>query len=344
MICACCRVREANKKNTHYLTDSIIRSCLNIDGSASREKGLYANLSNLSHAEIGFQRSTPPEKLSEEMGRLPNEEEIERAKKNPFAVDNVFCDTCEDLFTEIENEFTSRILPQLRGKDLSSLGNFTSTDVKAIRLFFYLQIWRSAICIPEFQLSGQVMESLRSFILDHRNTASKELSVYPMSIAYLETRGDKTLTDEEAFTKNYIAHLRHKNPFVVIMNDFVLQFYENTDEVAPPSLYGINKEDFRNFINVNETEFKIRILNNSQRLDFLHTYITEIAKERIGFYGRKFIEVWEKATGTSPAKEIIDEYLYVLTKNENESILNYTQEVVFQITRDYIVKKLEVKD
>ncbi|MBK8657107.1 MAG: hypothetical protein IPN20_25120 [Haliscomenobacter sp.] len=38
-ICALCAKNEANKKNTHYLTDGIIRSCLNEDGSNVREKG-----------------------------------------------------------------------------------------------------------------------------------------------------------------------------------------------------------------------------------------------------------------------------------------------------------------
>jgi hypothetical protein len=45
MICALCKEREANKKNTHYLTDGVIRSCLNHDGGNERENGLYFDVS-----------------------------------------------------------------------------------------------------------------------------------------------------------------------------------------------------------------------------------------------------------------------------------------------------------
>jgi len=59
MICALCKNREADKKNTHYLTDGIIRSCLNQDGSGDREKGFYFDLSNKSsYVEFNFQRET----------------------------------------------------------------------------------------------------------------------------------------------------------------------------------------------------------------------------------------------------------------------------------------------
>lgn len=55
MICALCKNREADKKNTHYLTDGIIRSCLNQDGSGDREKGFYFDLSNKSsYVEFNF--------------------------------------------------------------------------------------------------------------------------------------------------------------------------------------------------------------------------------------------------------------------------------------------------
>lgn len=45
-ICKFCEHNEATKKNTHYLTDGIIRSCLNIGGTNSREKGMMFDISN----------------------------------------------------------------------------------------------------------------------------------------------------------------------------------------------------------------------------------------------------------------------------------------------------------
>ena len=84
MICALCNKNEANKKNTHYLTDSIIRTCLNYKGDNEREKGYYFDLSNVNpFVEFNFQRETPYEVLKAALGREPNEEEINAAKSVP---------------------------------------------------------------------------------------------------------------------------------------------------------------------------------------------------------------------------------------------------------------------
>ena len=49
--------REANKKNTHYLSDGIIRKCLNIGGTNERERGYYFDISNENpFVEFNFQR------------------------------------------------------------------------------------------------------------------------------------------------------------------------------------------------------------------------------------------------------------------------------------------------
>ena len=47
MKCALCQDREANKRNTHYLSDGIIRKCLNIGGTNERERGFYFDISNV---------------------------------------------------------------------------------------------------------------------------------------------------------------------------------------------------------------------------------------------------------------------------------------------------------
>ncbi len=122
MICKLCGIKEANKKNTHYLTDSIIRSCLNVDGVNQREKGFMFNVSNRKvFMEFNFQRETPISSVESALGREPSEDEIEKAKQNAYSVDYVFCSSCEDIFTDIESVFVNEILPQLRGKDLTGI-------------------------------------------------------------------------------------------------------------------------------------------------------------------------------------------------------------------------------
>ncbi|MBL6446013.1 hypothetical protein JMN32_06815 [Fulvivirga sp. 29W222] len=112
------------------MTDSIIRRALNLDGSNMREKGLYFDMSEVSHIEFKFQRSTDIEKLEEELGRQADSEEIEQAKRNAYTVDYVFCDRCEKIFTEIETAFIEKILPLLRGSSSSEKEKFISAEVK----------------------------------------------------------------------------------------------------------------------------------------------------------------------------------------------------------------------
>ena len=137
MTCALCKAREANKKNTHFLTDGIIRSCLNLDGSKKREKGFYFNLSNDNpFIEFNFQRETPINKLKSSLAREVTDEENEKAKSIPFSVDNVFCSVCENYFTEIESKFINELLPIFRNTDLTDKDITNLTDIKTVRLFF----------------------------------------------------------------------------------------------------------------------------------------------------------------------------------------------------------------
>src|SRR5687768_3219748 len=101
MKCALCQIREADKKNTHFLTDSIIRSCLNFDGSNEREKGFYYDIStDKTFTDFNFQR-VGEEVIEKAVGRLATDEELEKARKIPFSVDYVFCTACESIFTKI---------------------------------------------------------------------------------------------------------------------------------------------------------------------------------------------------------------------------------------------------
>ncbi len=103
MTCALCLNKEATKKNTHYLTDGIIRSCLNLDGSNEREKGFYFDLSSKkAGVDFNFQRETPNKELEKTFGRLPTEEEIDNARKIPFSVNDVFCPDYENIFSTLK--------------------------------------------------------------------------------------------------------------------------------------------------------------------------------------------------------------------------------------------------
>lgn len=236
MICELCKERIANKKNTHYLTDSIIRTCLNQDGSNERETGFYFDLSNdTPFVDFNFQRGTSVGKLEESLGRPATEDEIEKAKDIPFSVDNVFCSVCEDIFTSIETAFTDNYLSEFRNKDLTDKDNVEFEDSKSFKMFFYLQVWRTAICEETFQLEESVKEKLRLAILNCQTLEDDEIPNFPIHITYLQTVGD-----EKAYTSNCVGCTSDTNPNIIFINDFVIQFFSSKENIKSIEFYGLN--------------------------------------------------------------------------------------------------------
>lgn len=334
MTCALCRNREANKKNTHFLTDGIIRSCLNIDSSNIREKGFYFDLStDLSYVDFNFQRATPVEKLKESLNREPTEQEIEDAKKIPFSVDYIFCKFCEDIFTIIENKFILNILPKFRNQNLTSCDVLKLAEIKIIRLFFYLQIWRTSICTKKCQISDKTSECLRSIILNHKTVEKSEINQFPISIIYLETLDD--------YTTNYVGFTDTKNPYIIFMNDLIVQFYESKESITFIDLSGLNsKSDFRDYINSQEDLFNFKILHDKSRVQFWRNFLTELkVKPTINRYTENFIKLWRKIFNKKPSKQLVEEYLNKIIGQEAFNVLKYSEEEIIEKTARFIKER-----
>jgi len=333
MICALCKDREANKKNTHFLTDGIIRSCLNLDGSKKREKGFYFDLSNdNAFIEFNFQRETSVDKLKSSLGREVTDEEIEKAKSIPFSVDNVFCNVCESYFTEIENKFINEILPSFRNTNLTGKDRINLTGIKTVRLFFYIQVWRAAICDDTLKISADIVENLRQIILNYKTCIVKELNHYPLAITYLQTTGD-----EAEYTTNYVGYTSDRNPNLIIMNDFVIQFYEVSDAVKFFRFYGLSTEqNYKELINCNEEQFIVNIFQNDKRKQFLKDFTTEKVKQTIQYYEDCFGELWLKFFGVNPPIQTTQEYLQALIGGEEFNVLKYTKEKLLDVTIQFI--------
>lgn len=338
MTCALCKEREADKKNTHFLTDGIIRSCLNLDGSKEREKGFYFDLSNdNAFIEFNFQRGTSVDKLKSSLGREVTEEEIEKAKSIPFSVDNVFCSVCENYFTEIENKFIGEILPNFRNTDLTGKDKTNLTDIKTVRLFFYIQVWRTAVCDDTLKISADVAENLRQVILNHSKVTANELNHYPIAITYLQTTGD-----EAEYTTNYVGFTNDRTPNLIIMNDFVIQFYENSDDVKFFNFYGLTTEqNYKELINCNEQEFIVNIFQNDRRKQLLKDFITsDRVKQTIQYYADRFGELWLKLFGVYPPVQTTQEYLQALTGGDEFNVLKYTKENIMEVTVKFVQSKI----
>jgi len=331
MTCPLCQQREGNKKNTHYLTDGIIRPCLNLNGGTEREKGLYFNMSTQGYIEMNFQRATNVEELEKELGRAPNDEEIERAKQNAYAVDNVFCNHCEDIFSSIEDEFISTILPKFREADISSTPRVELEDVRLSRLFWLIQFWRSAVCASQLKITPATIEEVRQIILDHSSAAIEELTAIPISVTYLRTEGEP-----HKMTNNFVGFIDRKNPLIIFMCDFVLQVFDSEEKIAFEEMFGLNDSDFREYVNHKEKKFKVKVLSDTSRKEFLEKYKLDEAHHRLKHYAAAMSKLWVQLFGRTVPPATLQRYIDELTNNPEHDILHYSKANVLKITHEFI--------
>ena len=257
--CVCCKDKPANKTNTHYLTDAIIKKSGNSTDN-ERNKGMWFNFSS-DEPELKprFEQSTPKKILDEVFKKELTDEEIKEYSQKGYAVDNVFCSDCEDIFTEIETQFTQNILPKFRGKDLTNISEMDIKEVVTIRLFAYIQVLRSAL-VGEIELDKKTVDELRNIVLNYKKLPIEAITNYPLSITYLETKGDTSL--------NATGFIPDKNPCLIFMCDFVIQFSESVKDLKPVELNGLNKpEDKLKYFNVGETLFKVKVMKDEERLE-----------------------------------------------------------------------------
>lgn len=329
MKCELCKEREADKKNTHYFTDAVIRQALNIDGGNKRERGFYFDMSNdRNFIEFNFQRNTPIEKFVEDTGRLPNQREIEKAKKVPFSVDNMFCSVCEKMFGEIENAFILKTLPKLRDNRLGEISEIEIKSSKQIRLFFYLQIWRNSICEPSFNLKDVTKEKLRNFILNHKTIELEKLNKFPLSITFLQT---------EDYTENIVGSTSDSNPYIIFLNDFIVQFYDKKEEIKYWDLYDINeKANYLDFINCDEDDFKIRVLDDDlRRKIYLSVVSTSKGNPMIKKLTHVFVDIYKMCFGRNPNENEISKYIKYIVDDDKEIIYQYDEEKITKKTAKY---------
>ncbi len=336
MKCALCKKNGADKKNTHFLTDAIIRTCLNEDGENIREKGFYFDVSNDSpFVEFNFQRRTTVEKLVSTLGREPNEDEIEKAKTIPFSVDYIFCSACEKKFTEIEDRFIQKYLDKFRSKEYNERAIIN--DYKAAKSFFLLQVWRTSICDEIFHIPENTAEKLRLLILNNNEATREQLSEFPLAVSFLITEnGDNPAA-------NFVGYTDDTEPNLIIMNDFIIQFFSSQKSVYFFDFYGLNDKDtYREMLNTSPDKFVIQIVSDEQRQKLLIDFITtDKVKSLKKFYADNFGKLWNALFGNYPSPYLTHKYLMYLTNGSENNLLHYTKDNIFDKTRQFIENQLK---
>lgn len=328
-VCSLCQINQANKKNTHYLTDSIIRTALNLDGSNVREKGFNFTFDSQNpNVELKFQKIDEVT-LLKETGRLPTEDEIEEAKKIPFSVDYVFCKSCEDRFTEIENSFNRKILSKLRGQDLSGLSVVEFEDVKICRDFFYIQVFRSAVA-GMLDLPPNVVGKLRDSLFNDADDRN-----FSLKVMHLETLGDQA-----EYTRHIVGFTSDKNPFVIYMNDFIIQICEEGIEPAFLHIYGISKEsDYYVNFNLNEKKFIIEIVKNEERNKYIKRVVDEQMNRMIKMYESWIGAVWRKVFQSNIPREELSEFFIELSYKNGFLAHKFSKYEMSKLIAEFIYRK-----
>jgi len=334
MKCKCCNIREADKKNTHYLTDAIIRKCLNHGGTNYREKGFMFGFSNRSpFIEFSFQRETKDTAVKDALGREPTDEEIEAAGMNAFSVNYHFCSNCEQCFGVIENEFIAVLLPRFRGV------NFQKENTRKIQLeeailarkFFLLQFWRTSVCDPEFNLPDTLRNKLHKGIF-YDNYVLKQI---PLRVTHLNTIGD-----DFEYTKNLVGILVERSNFVILFNDFILQAFESKENINYIELYGLNeKESFSELFNVNETYFEIDILFNQERQSFpLKLYERDFVKKALNSYQELFVRLFYERYGIDPDPKVVASFVEgIMCGKDTTEEKRYSAERIKEYISNYFI-------
>jgi len=322
MICSLCKVEKKTKKNTHYLTDSIIRTALNEGGVNVRDKGLYFEIDpdNL-FSSMKFQRATSPEKIEEMLGRESNEEEIiESINKIAYSVDDKFCKECEDIFGVIEVNFNEEILKYFREQEFSEDNKqieFNIEESKILRLFFLMQFWRTSICEEGFSLPEDISEQLRLKIL---NIDYNDLEKFHLSVTYLQTLPEEEDKegDDSYKTSNFIIITEGSNPYIIVMNDFVIQLYDMNSDLPFIKFYDLNNEEnYKSLLNFNQAKFTSLVFLNSQRKEFLYKMAESVAHLKIKDSLIFFKKNYELKFGNVPDIKLAQKYLDELSKYES---------------------------
>lgn len=327
MICKLCLLEKKAKSNTHYLSDFIIKTALNEDGVSTRGKGLYWGIdSRKLNVDFKFQQEASSLTLENLLGRKTTEKENINAVKNiDFTVSDKFCKECEDKFSKIETEFVNKVVSKFRNSNLQNITEkvLNENESRITRLFFLMQFWRTSVCINSFKLSAELSEKLRIKILSIDNTGLESI---PLSVNFLETLKDDNDTDtgNKFKTHNLVSIIERENPCAIIMNDFVIQLYEDL-QFPFYNFYGINnKADFVNYLNHNKTIFRVKILSNTKRKSVLEGYFTLAAKAFVKNHAWFFLDIFTRQFRRLPTTIQIQHYLSEISKQDD--VMKFSRE------------------
>lgn len=373
MKCELCKINEADKTGSHFLTFAIIKSAINDAGRVERDKEVVFTLTAGRNFEIEpyFGRTVLPESIEEVLNReVKPDDFIEN--HNPFTEDYLFCTSCENRFGIIETYFTGGLYKNLKNNQVKTQNDSKGNKIfkikdqigLLIRLFFYVQLWRTSVSNDSFKLSKKIEESLRRIIdsclennvnktLENCKVINSKIKNLPMTVTYWET--EINTENKFEYTTNLIYfHDKSDMPYFTIINDFVIRFYQKESHLRSTLKHFFGFSDIFNLnehINFNEKEFVIGILEDTQRKGILEGIIHQPVEMFYKNWTKHIIYFHKIIFGFTPSEYVLkgtlSEIIYsnevIAEKYNHQKVIEIISKVFYELyhTRRFDFKYLK---
>lgn len=225
-LCALCRERPANKSGAHVIPYFLIKSMLLPEGKKRGDAKEFSFEIGELNTDFFVGRNVFGEDLERLVGRFIDPDEL-KLKKDPYTVDNIWCQDCENLFGHLEDYYSRHLT--FEGNKEGPVFNKCAASVAT--LFWCSIVWR--IGITNFGgsqiIKAEDIEALRELIftqrgeienLNGRNFTSLLDAVMESGYCH-QLLVCPTEEDISAVVVDPVAY----NPLVLVVNGRIVLFY-----------------------------------------------------------------------------------------------------------------------
>ncbi len=285
--CLLCKKNNANQTGSHIVPHFILKRIENVNNSPLRHKEVsFVIGEKFETFYVG--NAVLPEQYEEVLGQLSDEEIVKL--KNPSVHDHLFCTSCEDRFGAVESEYSKSISifdnqPVYKSKNESGVAFLLWTSI----------LWRLSISPShKFKLVVDEEEQLRSLLDSYLKEKVNTIDFKALygdknysDLGYQLMRSVNYSNDNATFLLFDPANTR---PYSIIVDEFVLLFYFNSEESASPqfSFFGFETHIKETPINKTYSAESIHSLCVEQFKQGLLNVADRVAIQRLHFYDSMF--------------------------------------------------------
>ena len=307
------------------------------------EKEISFDLSKPGFVNYFLGRDLLPEKIHEVLGRDMTDEEI-RNNSNFFAVDNLFCTTCEDKFTRIESLFSSNIFSTLKHFSSGNNGDsliLNETGSLISKLFCYSLIWRLAVAnYRGYKIHEATLSKLDTILNLCLSTIEKEIpqniiqnkeviNNHKIAICYFE--------NVNVTNSRFVFFEPEKtNPRSFFINGLSIFFFNNNSAFSKKgnNFFGIEKSIDRK--DIQSTENVIIYKNTPQQIISGVDQMTNLVVNRmLKTFKFNFDYIYTRIHNRKPDPRLISHYIAELIHESYTYGDKFSLQRVAKLTKKY---------